>query len=226
MGLITVNPTLDMLSDQQPSIYYLDDGTAVFKCISAPEGVIEANAGSLALQSNGAAWIKSTIGGNTGWVTVGNTTRFGSNISPVSTSGTGLDSLQSLNYPANLCAAAGEGFRIYASGQANGNAGNHRWVLNFSGGPILDTTLVAVGDPAAADWISEVEAIFVSASSIQITTRLWVYSAAQAQIGSFGNLVNTGGGFPPSGTYTFQYAAECANGADNISCNVMIGSKI
>lgn len=59
MSLMTVNPNIDIASEQQPSIYYLDDGTAIFKVVTDPNGLIIANAGSLALQNNGDAWIKS-----------------------------------------------------------------------------------------------------------------------------------------------------------------------
>lgn len=59
MSLMTANPIIDLASEQQPSIYYLDDGTAIFKVVSDPNGLIIANAGSLALQNNGDAWIKS-----------------------------------------------------------------------------------------------------------------------------------------------------------------------
>jgi len=43
---ITQNPNIDMESEQQPNLYYLDDGVCFFKCIGDPENVIRANKGT------------------------------------------------------------------------------------------------------------------------------------------------------------------------------------
>ncbi len=68
MPAITSNPNIDVLSEQQPSIYYLDDGVAIFKVISTPEGSVVANAGSLAIQSDGRLYIKTGDNNSVGYV--------------------------------------------------------------------------------------------------------------------------------------------------------------
>lgn len=69
--LITSNPVIDVASDQQPSIYYLDDGTAIFKVVSDPNGSVIANAGSLALRDNGAVYAKASNNDALNWNLVG-----------------------------------------------------------------------------------------------------------------------------------------------------------
>lgn len=69
--LITTNPTIDMESEQQPNLYYLDDGVCLFKCIGNPENVIRANKGSIASSTNGSLYIKTTDSVATGWIAIG-----------------------------------------------------------------------------------------------------------------------------------------------------------
>jgi len=68
---ITQNPNIDMESEQQPNLYYLDDGVCFFKCIGDPENVIRANKGSIASSTNGSLYIKTTDGVASGWVAIG-----------------------------------------------------------------------------------------------------------------------------------------------------------
>ncbi len=71
MSLITQNPTIDLATEQQPSIYYLDDGVAVFKTIGDPAGVVAANPGSLAVDASGNVYRKTSTGA-AGWINVVN----------------------------------------------------------------------------------------------------------------------------------------------------------
>ena len=68
---ITQNPNIDMETEQQPNLYYLDDGVCFFKCIDDPENVIRANKGSIASSTNGSLYIKTTDNVATGWVAIG-----------------------------------------------------------------------------------------------------------------------------------------------------------
>ncbi len=68
---ITQNPNIDMESEQQPNLYYLDDGVCFFKCIGDPENVIRANKGSIASSTNGSLYIKTTDSVASGWVAIG-----------------------------------------------------------------------------------------------------------------------------------------------------------
>jgi len=68
---ITQNPNIDMESEQQPNLYYLDDGVCFFKCIGDPENVIRANKGSIASSTNGSLYIKTTDSVASGWVSIG-----------------------------------------------------------------------------------------------------------------------------------------------------------
>lgn len=65
---ITTNPTLDLQTDQPPFVYYFDDGTALFKSVGSPEGLIAARIGSIAVSNAGLVYIKTTDSGNTGWL--------------------------------------------------------------------------------------------------------------------------------------------------------------
>lgn len=68
MGLITSNPTISLQANiGAPLIYYFADGAAIFGCIGSPEGVIVANARSIAITELGAIYVKTTDGVNTGW---------------------------------------------------------------------------------------------------------------------------------------------------------------
>jgi hypothetical protein len=71
MGAITQNPTIDLLSDKQPTIFYLDDGAAVFNCVGSPNGAVAANIGSLTIDNQtGNVYTKTTNTVNTGWVQI------------------------------------------------------------------------------------------------------------------------------------------------------------
>ncbi len=63
-------PTIDLLQQRGPTVYYLDTGVAVFRSLVNPEGAIEAKKDSLCLYDGG-VYVKSTDTGNTGWVSVG-----------------------------------------------------------------------------------------------------------------------------------------------------------
>lgn len=68
MGQITANPTISLQANiGAPLIYYFADGAAIFGCIGSPEGVIVANARSIAITELGAIYVKTTDGVNTGW---------------------------------------------------------------------------------------------------------------------------------------------------------------
>jgi hypothetical protein len=72
MGFITQNPTVDMVSDEQPSLYYLDDGVCLGESLSNPNGLITANAGSIMTARDGSGiYYKATDGLNTGWSLIG-----------------------------------------------------------------------------------------------------------------------------------------------------------
>ena len=66
------NPSIDLLSNRQPSIYYVEIGVAIIPCSGSPQGVIAANRGSLALDiASGNAYLKTTNTVSTGWVIIG-----------------------------------------------------------------------------------------------------------------------------------------------------------
>ena len=66
------NPSIDLLSNRQPSIYYVEIGVAIIPCSGSPNNVIAANRGSLALDiTTGNAYLKTTNTVATGWVIVG-----------------------------------------------------------------------------------------------------------------------------------------------------------
>jgi hypothetical protein len=68
MPFSTENPLIDMKPDRGPQILYMDDGVAVFhKLAGSPEGVIAANAGSIATTRGGEAYLKTTDTVATGW---------------------------------------------------------------------------------------------------------------------------------------------------------------
>lgn len=72
MGLIVTNPDISLQANNgSPRIYYFADGAALFGCIGSPEGVITANARSLAITETGAVYVKTTNGVATGWSAVG-----------------------------------------------------------------------------------------------------------------------------------------------------------
>lgn len=66
MAFITSNPRIDLVSEQE-NVVYIDDGTAIFKCLSDPEGLIAANAGSFAIDNAGNWYRKTTNAVATGW---------------------------------------------------------------------------------------------------------------------------------------------------------------
>ncbi len=218
--LITVNPSIDMISDQQPSVFYLDDGTAVFKCIGSPEGAIEANAGSWALSTNGLAYLKTTMGGNTGWrahervvaVDVSNTT----------TVGTGLDPLTSLTIPANTLVTDGQRLNVVADGNFNGAAGNKRLTLIGDGFTILDTGLIAINN---SNWHLELQALRVSSVGLLLTARLSTNGFGVTSTPVF--LGGTGFQTPNfAAAYVLQCLGECANGADSVSQGSFVASVL
>jgi len=72
MGLIVTNPEISLQANNgSPRIYYFADGAALFGCIGSPEGVIVANARSIAITETGAVYVKTTNGVATGWSAVG-----------------------------------------------------------------------------------------------------------------------------------------------------------
>ena len=221
MSLITQNPTLDMVSDQPPLIFYLDDGTAVFKVVSDPEGVITANAGSLALGAGGAAWLKTTDGGNTGWVraqvaqpgqTFARTVAV--DTANYTTVGTGVDSLGSITIPANTLTADGQRIKLSANGNFNGAAGNKRLQLFFSGGTLVfNTGLVAVSN---ANWLLDVEAIRV-AGGVLISARLSTSGFGATTTPVWYGATVFAGAVNFALAHNFDFEGECANGADTVT---------
>lgn len=72
MGLIVTNPDISLQANNgSPRIYYFADGAALFGCIGSPEGVITANARSLAISETGTVYVKTTNGVATGWSALG-----------------------------------------------------------------------------------------------------------------------------------------------------------
>lgn len=71
MPAITQNPVVSLEPNQgAPQLFYLADGAAIFGCIGSPEGVILANARSIAVTELGAIYVKTTNNINTGWVLI------------------------------------------------------------------------------------------------------------------------------------------------------------
>lgn len=67
--MISANPVLDLISAQQPSIYYIDQGVGLFASLGSPEGAIACNRGSVACDVlSGDVYRKTTNLVNTGWV--------------------------------------------------------------------------------------------------------------------------------------------------------------
>lgn len=73
MAEITANPTITRNPNQGVSIFYLQDGSAIFGCIGSPENVVFAKAPSLAidLQTGDVYTQTSTTYANTGWTVLG-----------------------------------------------------------------------------------------------------------------------------------------------------------
>lgn len=67
---ITQNPTIDF-TERDVILFYLTGGAAVFGCIGDPDGVILANARSLALSDDGNVYYKTTDNVATGWTAIG-----------------------------------------------------------------------------------------------------------------------------------------------------------
>lgn len=71
MGTILQNPDVSLRENiGAPILYYIADGAAIFGCIGDPNGVITANARSVALSDDGNIYYKTTNNVATGWVAV------------------------------------------------------------------------------------------------------------------------------------------------------------
>lgn len=226
---VTVNPVIDIDRDIPIQVYYLDSGTAIFKCVASPEGVVFAKEGSIAVSDTGLVYVKSTsLSVNTGWEAIatipsgGNVeTRIVTDLSNTATSGTGLDSLTSITIPANTL-AIGDRLIIVADGNFNGVAGNKRLAVIGDGFTIFDTGLVAINN---SNWHLEIQALRVSAIGFLLTVRLstngfgvtstpnW-FAATAFQTPNFG------------AAYVFQCLGEVANAADSVSQGNFIASLL
>lgn len=63
---ITQNPSVD-LGSRTTQLYYLGDGAAIFGCVGNPNGVIQANKRSFAIDENGNIYTKGTDNSASGW---------------------------------------------------------------------------------------------------------------------------------------------------------------
>ena len=68
---VTNFPTVSLDEPSYPALFYLSQGVAIIQVPSDPENNVFANAGSLAVDGAGNAWIKTTDYANTGWVSFG-----------------------------------------------------------------------------------------------------------------------------------------------------------
>jgi len=68
---VTNFPTVSLDEPSYPALFYLSQGVAIIQVPSGPENNVFANAGSLAVDGTGNAWIKTTDYANTGWVSFG-----------------------------------------------------------------------------------------------------------------------------------------------------------
>jgi len=71
MSTITANPTISFTPNPGITLLYLADGVAIFGCVGNPEGVVYANARSMAIDSDGTVYTKTTNIANTGWTAIG-----------------------------------------------------------------------------------------------------------------------------------------------------------
>lgn len=79
MADVTSNPTISLAPNPGTvDVIYLADGRAIFLCLGSPQTVIVANGGSIAIDAtNKIIYLKTTDGGNTGWLAVATLTANG-----------------------------------------------------------------------------------------------------------------------------------------------------
>ncbi len=149
MAFLTQQPVIDLLSEQQPTIYYIDDGTVFCKGVGLPEGTIFAGAGSIITNASGQMFLKTTgTSLNTGWVEVLNTLigvqRIETQFNSVSNVAGGLDDLHTGTIAAGTLAVDGQFIDWLTSGSFAANANTKRFVMEIAGqGTLLDTGLLA-----------------------------------------------------------------------------------
>lgn len=229
MGFITVNPVLDLATDSQPSIYYLDDGVAVVYCLDSPEGAVIANAGTFATSRTGRSFVKTTDGGNTGWAEIpaalisaqqGFEKSLFRNIASASTSGTGLDPLHTVTIPAGAFDIDGEMGRLVSHGSFTGTLGTKRLLVRFnSSQTLLDTGNITANN---AFWRFEMTffrisgTIFDAISLLQHTPFASTGSPTQFSFGYFA----VGPNPPDANSITFH--GEVANAGDSVGQDATI----
>lgn len=211
MPFITQNPIID-LQDQQPSIYYMDDGVALAHVLDSPEGLVSANAGSFFTSRTGRSFLKTTDGGSTGWVEMGRVVA--QNVAGAITSGTGLDPLQTITIPPGTLNADGKHLEVISHGAASGAAGNKRFLCRINGSQVmLDTGLVVM---ANAFWHFEMS-FFRNTSTIVDARAIFRHSPfAATGTPTFFTFGFFGAGITPGNQFTIDFLAECANGADTV----------
>jgi hypothetical protein len=231
MPFITQNPTLDLVSEQQPCIWYLDDGTAIFKGVGTPEGVVFAGPGSIFVNGSGQAYLKTTgTTLNTGWQQIP-TLSSGQNfertivvdVSSTTTSGTGEDPLTSITIPSGTFTADGQRLKIVADGNFNGVAGNKRLVMRFdTTTDVFDTGLVAIHN---SNWHMDIQALRVSAGLLitcRFTTNAFGATSVPVSYGAVGFIAAPNYG----NAHTFDFLGEVANAADSVSQGACIASLL
>lgn len=174
---ITENPTIDLL-DYAPRLLYIDDGVAIFKTLASPEGLVTANAGSVALDATGKFYVKQTNGVATGWVSVTTTANVGarilqSNTNAVGNTGGGSDQLHVATGGVGsfTLQADGEFIDIYSRGTTAANANTKRYVYRIAGiGDILNTGLQSMNN---ATWEAHCRITRVTSTLVRGTGRFF-----------------------------------------------------
>lgn len=171
MPFVTVNPIIDP-EDSPIFVYYLDRGSAIFKGVASPEGIVFANAGSIMTNASGQCFFKTTgLTLNTGWTQlqtgINSSVRLiQSNVNAVGNIGGGLDQLHvgTLGQGSATLQNDGDFVEIYCAGFTAANANTKRFVVGIAGlGDFGDTGLtIENGRQFAFHWrVTRITSILV-----------------------------------------------------------------
>lgn len=174
---VYTNPIIDQ--DVSPKqLFYVDDKCAIFTCNGSPEGIIQANTGSIAISDNGSVYKKSTDFTNTGWLeligvnTFGNILNVPRNIQSrndvVGNVGVGLDSLHSHSLVAASLANDNDFVYCHYSGRLANNANTKRLVLSIDGQISFDSGARQF-NIGALSWDAKIEYTRLSATTVSAT---------------------------------------------------------
>lgn len=235
MAFITTNPQIDLLSEQQPSVYYLDDGTAIFKGIGDPNGVIFAGVGSLFVNSSGQFFQKTTsFALNTGWNQVSTIPVNGAvelvtnrNITVATTSGTGTDVLQTITIQPNTWDIDGRRVTITAQGAGFGAAGTKRILATLNGLAVFNTGLQA-GLFNDRGWYVKVVMTRLSSDTLIISCEVFT-NAGLVGVSNTATIFashHTAAGLSFAISFSLDFFGECSVGSDTLQQYTTISSVL